>query len=86
MARSKRSSLALAAAALIPVCAPAAAALPPHVYEKMQREAPESLVLQVISVNAGGTMIEYEEEDPEIRRRYEAELKKRGVPSRMAAH
>lgn len=31
----------------------------------------------------GGTLIDYDEEDPEIRRRYEAALKKGGVVSRM---
>ena len=31
----------------------------------------------------GGTLIDYDEEDPEIRRRYEAALKKSGVVSRM---
>lgn len=36
-----------------------------------------------ISVKKGGTMIEYEDEDPEIRRRYEAALKRTGVPSKM---
>lgn len=36
-----------------------------------------------ISVKEGGTLIEYEDEDPEIRRTYEAELKKRGVPLDM---
>ena len=35
------------------------------------------------SVREGGTLIEYEDEDPEIRRRYEAELKKTGVPCEM---
>lgn len=32
-----------------------------------------------ISVREGGTLIEYEDEDPEIRRLYEAEIKKRGI-------
>ena len=36
-----------------------------------------------ISVKRGGTMIEYEDEDREIRRRYEAELSRQGVPCRM---
>jgi len=40
---------------------------------------------ELISVKAGGTMIEYDEEDPEIRRRYESDLKQRGVPCRMVA-
>ena len=40
---------------------------------------------ELISVKKGGTMIEYEEEDPEIRRRYEAALKKKGLVSKMAA-
>jgi hypothetical protein len=35
------------------------------------------------SVNKGGTMIEYEDEDPEIRRRFEAALKQAGVRSDM---
>ena len=34
-----------------------------------------------ISVKNGGTMIEYE--DAEIRRRYEAELKRLGTPPKM---
>lgn len=37
----------------------------------------------VIDVKDGGTMIEYEDEDPEIRKRYEEALRKRGVPSQM---
>jgi len=36
-----------------------------------------------ISVKEGGTLIEYEDEDPEIRRTYQAELKKRGIPFDM---
>ena len=35
------------------------------------------------SVKAGGDQIEYEDEDPSIRRMFEQELAKRGVPSRM---
>ena len=35
------------------------------------------------SVRQGGTLIEYEDEDPEIRRRYEAELRNSGVPCEM---
>lgn len=35
------------------------------------------------SVKAGGNQIEYEDEDPEIRRMFEAELAKRGVESKM---
>jgi oxalate decarboxylase/phosphoglucose isomerase-like protein (cupin superfamily) len=38
-----------------------------------------------ISVKKGGTMIEYEDEDAEIRRRYEAKLKRLGTPLRMRA-
>jgi oxalate decarboxylase/phosphoglucose isomerase-like protein (cupin superfamily) len=34
-------------------------------------------------VKQGGTLIEYEDEDPEIRRRYENELKRLGVPCHM---
>ncbi len=37
-----------------------------------------------ISVKKGGTMIEYEDEDAEIRRRFEANLKRVGTPLRMA--
>jgi hypothetical protein len=37
----------------------------------------------VISIKNGGTMIDYEDEDPEIRRRFEAELKRAGVPCEM---
>ncbi|MFQ5851571.1 MAG: cupin domain-containing protein [Candidatus Binatia bacterium] len=37
-----------------------------------------------ISVKEGGTMIEYEDEDPEIRRRYEAELKRTGAVCKMS--
>jgi len=38
-----------------------------------------------ISVKDGGTMIEYEDEDAEIRRRFEANLKRVGTPIRMEA-
>lgn len=37
----------------------------------------------VTSVREGGTLIEYEDEDPQIRRDYEAELKKDGIPMQM---
>jgi hypothetical protein len=36
-----------------------------------------------IDVKKGGTLIGYEDEDPEIRRRYEAELGHRGIPCQM---
>ena len=36
-----------------------------------------------ISVRKGGNLIEYEDEDPEIRTRYEAELAKQGIPCDM---
>lgn len=36
------------------------------------------------SVKEGGTLIEYEDEDPEIRRIYESELHNKGVTSRMS--
>ena len=36
-----------------------------------------------ISVKEGGTLIEYQDEDPEIRRIYEAGLKERGIPLDM---
>ena len=36
-----------------------------------------------ISVKQGGTMIEYEDEDPEIRRRFDENLKRVGTPIRM---
>ncbi|MBI4528898.1 MAG: hypothetical protein HY695_34305 [Deltaproteobacteria bacterium] len=36
-----------------------------------------------ISIKEGGTLIEYEDEDPEIGRIYAAELKKRGIPLDM---
>lgn len=36
------------------------------------------------SVKSGGNQIEYEDEDPEIRRIFESELSKRGVESKMA--
>lgn len=36
------------------------------------------------SVKEGGTLIEYEDEDPAIRRIYESELRKRGVKSAMS--
>jgi hypothetical protein len=35
------------------------------------------------SIKRGGTLIEYEDEDPEIRRRFEATLKQEGVRSDM---
>ncbi|TMD57015.1 MAG: cupin domain-containing protein [Chloroflexi bacterium] len=38
-----------------------------------------------VSVKEGGRQIEYEDEDPRIRRIYEDELRKRGIPSRMDA-
>ena len=36
-----------------------------------------------VSVKEGGRQIEYEDEDPRIRRIYEDELRTRGIPSRM---
>jgi hypothetical protein len=39
-----------------------------------------------ISVKKGGTMIEYEDEDPEIRRRFEANLNRVGTPLRMTPY
>jgi hypothetical protein len=36
------------------------------------------------SMREGGTVIDYGDEDPEIRRFFEEQLKKNGVPSRMA--
>jgi hypothetical protein len=36
-----------------------------------------------VSVKSGGRQIEYEDEDPRIRRMYESELAKRGLRSRM---
>ena len=36
-----------------------------------------------VSVKEGGRQIEYEDEDPRIRRIYEDELRKRGIRSRM---
>ena len=36
-----------------------------------------------IDVKKGGTLIGYDDEDPEIRRRYEAELGHRGIPCQM---
>jgi mannose-6-phosphate isomerase-like protein (cupin superfamily) len=38
-----------------------------------------------VSLKAGGDQIEYEDQDPEIHRGFEEELRKRGVQSRMAA-
>jgi oxalate decarboxylase/phosphoglucose isomerase-like protein (cupin superfamily) len=38
-----------------------------------------------IDVKNGGTLIEYADEDPHIRRHYEEEMKKAGVPSAMPA-
>jgi hypothetical protein len=35
------------------------------------------------SVKDGGTLIEYEDEDPEIRRRYQAEIKATGIAFAM---
>jgi oxalate decarboxylase/phosphoglucose isomerase-like protein (cupin superfamily) len=37
------------------------------------------------SIRDGGTLIEYEDEDPEIRRRYQAKLRQNGVEDRMPA-
>lgn len=37
----------------------------------------------MVSVNEGGSLIEYEDEDPEIRRRYEAALEQAGVAFQM---
>ena len=39
--------------------------------------------VMLISVKEGGNLIEYEDEDPEIRRRYEAVLKQEGVDCQM---
>ena len=36
-----------------------------------------------ISIKDGGTMIEYEDEDPQIRRDFEAKLKTNGVRGQM---
>ncbi len=36
-----------------------------------------------IDVKKGGTLIDYREEDPEIRKRYESELKRKGIPCQM---
>jgi len=36
-----------------------------------------------ISVKKGGTMIEYEDEDPEIRRRFDENLRRVGIPTKM---
>ena len=38
-----------------------------------------------IDIKQGGTLIEYADEDPYIRKHYEDELKKRGVISAMPA-
>jgi len=38
-----------------------------------------------VDVKKGGTLISYEEEDPEIRKRYESELKRKGIPCQMPA-
>ncbi|HEY2987036.1 MAG TPA: hypothetical protein VGL11_04880 [Candidatus Binatia bacterium] len=38
-----------------------------------------------IDVKRGGTLINYEDEDPHIRKHYEAEMKKKGVPCEMPA-
>ncbi len=38
-----------------------------------------------IDVKQGGTLIEYADEDPYVRKHYEEELKKRGVKSAMPA-
>ncbi|HLY67925.1 MAG TPA: cupin domain-containing protein, partial [Chloroflexota bacterium] len=37
------------------------------------------------SIREGGTLIEYDDEDPEIRRRFEAALKAKGIESQMPA-
>lgn len=36
-----------------------------------------------VSYREGGTLIEYEDEDPRIRKDFEAELKRKGIPSEM---
>lgn len=36
-----------------------------------------------VSYREGGTLIEYEDEDPQIRKDFEEELKKKGIPSEM---
>lgn len=38
-----------------------------------------------LTAKEGGTLIDYEEEDPEIRRRYESALKKTGLKSQMSS-
>ena len=35
------------------------------------------------SIREGGTLIEYEDEDPQIRKDFEASIKKVGVPMEM---
>ena len=37
----------------------------------------------VVSLKKGGTMIEYEDEDPAIRRDFERALEEAGIPCRM---
>jgi hypothetical protein len=37
-----------------------------------------------VSVKDGGRQLEYEDEDPRIRRLYEDELRKNGIASRMS--
>ncbi|HEY2917624.1 MAG TPA: hypothetical protein VGK77_01385, partial [Candidatus Binatia bacterium] len=37
----------------------------------------------LISIKDGGTLLDYEDEDPEIRRRFEAALRVTGVPCEM---
>jgi hypothetical protein len=46
----------------------------PHLFEE---------VIYYTSVKAGGTLIEYEDEDPEISRIYRTETKKKGISSAM---
>jgi oxalate decarboxylase/phosphoglucose isomerase-like protein (cupin superfamily) len=54
--------------------------LHPTEFELTARRAEAGIML---SIREGGTIIEYEDEDPEIRRRYEAALRARGVPCDM---
>ena len=41
------------------------------------------VITAMVPTREGGTLIEYEDEDPEIRKRFEATLKENGVESSM---
>jgi len=54
-------------------------------YADMSTSARMKRGMNMTAIRDGGTLIEYDEEDPEIRRNYEDTLKKAGVQCQMPA-